>query len=441
MKSHRLIGLILLLLSSIPAQAAPLGSRTVLDNGATLLVAERPAVPMVVMTVLFKTGAAADPVGKEGLANLTSALLTRGTRRYSAEELAKELDFLGASLGVDADYDATTVTFTTLTKNLDPALALLAEVLLSPTFPVPELERKRKEIEGGLQSSEEDPGWVARKTFLEKLYPQYPYGRLVEGEPATLAGLTQADVQEFHRTYYRPNNAIIALAGAIAQEQAVSTLQRHLTGWQPADVPNTVWPDPQPPATVRVTLNKEVTQANVLLGHSGIARSNPDYYAIQVMNYILGAGGFESRLMKKIREELALVYGVSSSFSARKNPGPFIVGLQTKNATATQAIDESIQVIRQFVEQGASEKELAAAKGYLINSFPLRLVSNRDVAALLPLLEFYDLGLDYPNRYSELIGQVTLEQVHTVAKTYLHPSRFLQVIVANLSEAGLTQPQ
>lgn len=441
MKSYCTIGIALLLLCPAFAQATPLGTRTVLDNGATLLVAERPAVPMVVMTILFKTGAAADPAGKEGLANLTSALLTRGTRKYSAEELAKELDFLGAALGVDADYDATTVTFTTLTKNLEPALALLAEVLLSPTFPIPELERKRREIEGGLQSSEEDPGWVAQKTFLEKLYPQYPYGRLVEGQSATLATLTQADVQEFHQTYYRPNNAIIALAGAISQEQAVNTLQRHLARWQPADVPSTVWPEPPPPAAARVTLNKEVSQANVLLGHGGITRSNPDYYAVQVMNYVLGGGGFESRLMKKIREELALVYSVSSSFSARKHAGPFIVGLQTKNATTTQAVDESIQVIRQFVEQGVSPQELAAAKGYLINSFPLRLVSNRDVAALLPLLEFYDLGLDYPNRYPELIGQVTLEQVHTVAKTYLHPDQFLQVIVANLSEAGLTQSQ
>ncbi|MGH7963454.1 MAG: M16 family metallopeptidase [Candidatus Binatia bacterium] len=440
MKSYYPIGIAFLLLSAVSAQAAtPLGTRTVLDNGAILLVAERPAVPMVVTTILLKTGAAADPAGKEGLANLTAALLTRGTKKYSAEDLAKELDFLGASLGVDADYDTTTITFTTLTKNLEPAFALLAEVLLSPTFPVPELERKRKEIEGGLQSSEEDPGWVARKAFLGKLYPQYPYGRLVEGQPVTLATLTQADVQEFHQTYYRPNDAIIGLAGAISQEQAVNMLQTHFAGWPPADVPSIPWPEPQPLSATQVTLNKEVSQANVILGHGGIARSNPDYYAIQVLNYILGGGGFESRLMKKIREELALVYSISSGFTARKHSGPFIVGLQTKNATATQAIEEAIQVLRQLIEQGASQQEVAAAKGYLINSFPLRLVSNRDVAALLPLLEFYGLGLDYPSRYPELIGGVTLEQVNTAAKTHLHPDQLLQVIVANLSEAGLTQ--
>jgi zinc protease len=443
MKSNFTVSLILLLFYAAPASAAPLGTRTVLDNGATLLVAERPGIPMVVMNIVLKTGAAVDPDGKTGLANLTASLLTRGTKKHSTQALAAELDFLGASLNVDADYETTTISLTTLTKNLEPALELVAEVLLSPTFPPAELDRTRKEIEGGLQSHEEDPGWVAQKTFLAKLYPHHPYGRLVEGQPATLATLTQADVKKFHQTYYRPNNAIVALAGEISQEQAVDLLRRHFAGWQLADIPSVAWPDARQLSAERITLDKKVSQANVVLGHPGIARSNPDYYAVQLMNYILGGGGFGSRLMDKIREELALVYNVSSSFSVRKHPGPFTVGLQTKNATATQALDESLQVIKRFIEQGPTEAELAAAKAYYINSFPLRLVSNRDVAALLPVLEFYDLGLDYPDRYAGLIGQVTLEQVHNAAKTYLHPDQLLQVVVADLKQAGLdhAQPQ
>ena len=437
MKAYVTLSFALLLCAAAPAQAAPLGTRTVLDNGATLLVAERPGIPMVVMTILLKTGAAADPDGKAGLANLTAVLLTRGTKKHSAQALAEELDFLGASLAVDADYETTTISLTTLTKNLEPALGLLSEVLISPTFPEPELERKRKEIKGGLRSREEEPGWVAHKAFVEKLYPHHPFGRLVEGQPTTLDTLTQAEVKKFHQTYYRPNNAIIALAGEISQEQAVNLLRTQFAGWQPADIPRLVWPDSQQPSAERVTLDKKVSQANVILGHAGIARANPDYYTVQVMNYILGGGGFGSRLMDKIREELALVYSVSSGFTARKHPGPFMVGLQTKNASAAQAVEESVQVIRRFIEQGASKEELAAAKAYLINSFPLRLVSNRDVAALLPVMEFYELGLDYPDRYPDLIGQVTLEQVHNAAKTYLHPDQLLQVVVADLAEAGL----
>ena len=427
------------LLLPVVVRAAPLGTRTVLDNGAVLLVAERPGVPMVIFNILLKSGAASDPAGKEGAANLTAELLTRGTKQYSAQALAEELDFLGASLGVDADLETSTITLTALTKNLDAALSLLAAVMLTPTFPEAELDKKRTEVLGGLKSREEDPGWVAQRAFLEKLYPGHPYGRLVEGQPASLAKVTRADVVRFHQAHYRPNNAIIGVAGDVTQEQIVKLLRAHFAKWQEADVPATAWPEERQPKSERVTLDRKVTQANVVLGHVGITRANPDYYAVQVMNYILGAGGFGSRLMDKIREELGLVYHVGSSFSARKHAGPFTVVLQTKNASATQALDESAQVIRRYSEEGPDDKEVEAAKSYLINSFPLRLVSNRDVASLLPVLEFYELGLDYPDRYPTIIGGVTREQVHSAAKSYLHPDRLLQVIVADLAEAGLAK--
>jgi len=145
--------------------------------------------------------------------------------------------------------------------------------------------------------------------------------------------------------------------------------------------------------------------------------------------------------MKRIREELGLVYHIGSTFMARKHAGPFLISLQTKNTSATQAVDETLQVVKQFIEQGLTPEELSDAKAYFINSFPLRLASNRDVAALLPILEFYNVGLDYPDRYATLIGQVTLEQVQTAAKTYLHPEHFLQVVVADLEAAGLDKKQ
>lgn len=423
--------------SSVSSLAAPLGSRTVLDNGAILLVAERPAIPMVVMSIMLKTGAASDPVGKEGVANLTAELLMRGTKKHSAQALAEELDFLGASLSVDADYEVTTISLTTLSKNLDQSLGLLAEVLFTPTFPQNELEQKRKEIEGGLKSREEQPNWVAQRTFFATLYPHHPYGRQTEGQPTTLAALTQADVKKFHQTSYRLDGAIITLVGAMTQDQATALLQKHLPEWKKGPPPNVLWPEDAQPQAARITVDKKIDQANIILGHLGIARSNPDYHAIQLMNYILGGRGTESRLMKRIREELGLVYHIGSSFSPRKHAGPFTISLQTKNASATQAIEESLQVLRQFIEQGMTQEELDAAKAYFINSFPLRLVSNRDVAGLLPVLEFYDLGLDYPDRYADLVGQVNLEKIKTVAKTYLHPDQFLQVIVANLTAAGL----
>src|SRR5262245_18408420 len=166
MKSHFILILILLLFYVSPITAAPLGTRTVLDNDAILLVAARPGIPMVVMNMVFITGAAAAPANKAGLANLTASLLSRGSKNPSTQSLAQALDLFGAALNVDADYETTTVSLTTLTKNLEPAFALVAELALSPTFPLAELQRTRQEIKGGLQSHEEDPGWVAQKTFL-----------------------------------------------------------------------------------------------------------------------------------------------------------------------------------------------------------------------------------------------------------------------------------
>ena len=439
MTRRLLIGLILSLGLASSLSAAPLGTRTVLDNDATLLVAERPGLPMVVMSMILKTGAAVDPQDKQGLANLTAALLTRGTKSYSAQALAEELDFLGTSLSVDAGNDATTISLTTLTKNLDRSFALLAEVILSPSFPQDEFERIRTEIEGRLHSNEEDPGWVAGKAFREHLYPQHPYGRLISGQAETLARITPDDIRQFHATYYRPNNAIIAVAGEITQDRVDSLLASHFADWKAADLPDFSWPDPPEREARQVNLDKEVTQANIMIGHSGIARSHPDYYAVLVMNHILGGGGFGSRLMDRIREEQGYAYSVGSYFSARKHPGPFTVALQTKNESAQQAIAETLAVIRHFRQEGATEEEVEAAKAYLTNSFPLRLISNTDVAGMLPVLEFYGLGLDYPDRYPDIISSVTLEQVRAAAKQHLHPDQFLQVVVADLEKAGLEQ--
>lgn len=171
MKSYLTLSFALLFLSTLPAVAAPLATRTVLDNGATLLVAERPGVPMIVMNILLKSGAAADSTGKEGLANLTAELLTRGTKKHSAQALAEELDFLGASLGVDADVETTTITLTTLTKNLESSLSLLAEVLFTPTFPVAELEKKRKEIKVGSRATKRNRGGLRSELFWRNCTP------------------------------------------------------------------------------------------------------------------------------------------------------------------------------------------------------------------------------------------------------------------------------
>ncbi len=430
------LGILGLLLGS--AEAAPIAARTVLDNGAILLVAERPGVPMVVMNIMLKTGSTADPIGKAGVANLTAQLVTRGTQQYSAQALAEAFDFLGTSVSVSAGYETTTVSVTSLTKNLEPSLGLLAEVLIHPTFPSEEFERERTEVLGTIRSQEENPSWVADKAFREKLYADHPFGRLIDGEPTTLARLTPADITSFYHTYYRPNNAIIGIAGDLSQAQTQELLTRSLGAWQSAPVPPVDWPADPGPVAGQVLIDRPLSQANIILGHPGVARHNPDIYAIRVMNHILGRGGFGSRLVDRIREELGLVYSVTSHFSSHKHAGPFRILLQTKNASAQQTIEETIGMMRRYVEEGATATELDAAKAYLVNSYPLGLVSNRQIAGLLPALEFYELGLDYPDRYPDIIQALNLDQIKAAAKKYLHPDMLLQVVVANLEQARLT---
>jgi zinc protease len=185
-----------------------------------------------------------------------------------------------------------------------------------------------------------------------------------------------------------------------------------------------------------VRVNKDLTQSNIVLGHQGVARSNADYYAIQVMNYILGGGGFSSRAMDSIRNERGLAYSVYCYFSAEKSHGTFQFVMQTKNETALEAIRIAKEEIRRIREQPVSEQELRDAKDYLIGSFPLRLDTNRKVASFLAQVEYYQLGLDYPERYADLVGKVSREDVQRVAKQYMHPEKLITVVVGNLRMVG-----
>ncbi len=425
------------MLTMIPnAFATGLAQRTVLDSGATLLLSERNDLPMAIVTILLKSGASADPPDQTGVSNIVAKMLTRGTRDYSAEELAQALDFLGTSLSISPGTDFTTITLTTLSRNIDASFALLAQVVLYPTFPDHEFLRIKKEVLGGIRSHEEDPGWVAAKTFRERLFTGLPYGHLVTGDPATVKNISLRDVINYHSSHYFPKNAIIAVAGNTTTEQTRALLAQHMDDWKPAPAPSITWPIHTATRAQEILIDKAVSQANIIMGHVGISRGDTDYYPVLLMNYILGAGGFGSRLMDHIREKKGYVYSIHSHYSARKHQGPFSVSLQTKNETAQQAISETLAVIEEFRHGGATEEELAAAKAYFVNSFPLRLVSNKDIAAILPIIEFYELGLDYPNRYKDLIENVTLTDVNRAAKTHLRPNNFLRVVVANLSQAG-----
>jgi len=430
--------LLLLFFQPDRVSAKPLGKRIVLKNGITLLVSERPGVPIIVVDVLIKAGSTDEPSEKAGLANLTAELLTQGTTKRRAEEIARETDFMGASLSTSSGYDFTEAELVILKKYFDKGLEILGDILINPSFPQEEIEKKVREIEGELKKNEEDPGWVAEREFLKTVFKDHPYGRMVEGEEESLKKIGRDDIEDFHSSYYLPNRAIIAVAGDITLEEAKNLIEKNLGNWQPKEIKEKQLPTP--PAlekAVSIELDRKVAQANIILGHLGITRDNPDYYAVQVMNYILGGGNFSSRLVNDIRDKMGLAYSVSSEYIARKYSGYFQVELQTKNPSAMKAVNLVIENMKRIREKGVSDKELKDAKAYLIGSLPLRIETNKEVAKNMELLEFYGLGLDYFDKYAGPIEAVTKEDVLRVAQKYLHPDKFVLVTVANLREANI----
>jgi zinc protease len=424
-----LVTLLLAAVAVVPAGAAPLAHREVLANGIRLLVAPRPAIPIVALRVSLRAGSTADPPDAPGLANLTAELLTRGTAKRTGPELDRAIEFVGGALEADASRDGTTVSLAVLKKDLDLGLDLLAEALLTPTFPDEELKRKVAEIEAALRRSEENPEAVAGRALARLIYAGHPYAHPIAGTVESVGRLTRDQVVAFHRAYYRPDAATIAVVGDVTVDEIRAAIGRRLDGWaRPASAPPAVPLAPAQPAVAAEKIARDLTQATVYLGRPGVRHGDPDYFPLLVANYILG-GGSASRLYTRVREERGLAYSVYSSLSPGLYGASLTVGLQTR----VEAVDEAVRVVRAEMagmgQPPIDARELSLAKSYLIGSFPLRLDTSRKVADLLVGVEDYGLGLDYPERFRSEVGKVSAADVVRVAARYLDPATFSSVTV------------
>jgi zinc protease len=420
-----------------PLQATPPLERITLSNGLTILLSEEHSLPFVTAQLLIEAGSGKDPAGEEGLARLTAKCLLLGTPGRTAEKISEALDFMGASLNAAPGRDYITVNLRVLSKDLQPGFTLLGETLMTPLFPEEEVKREIEKTLAAILAADEDPGETAEKEFEKTLYVRSPYDHPVEGTGESLQRITGEKVRKFYDTYYRPGTSILTIVGDITAARVRETLVPLLEKWTPGQIPqgrpDTVYTQgPQMSA-----INRSVTQASIIIGNRGISRDNPDYYALSVMNYILGGGGFSSRLVEEIRNRRGLAYSVTSFLDTGKYPGSFQVTLQTKNASAREAIALVIKELRRMQESYVSEKELEGARKYLTGSFPLRLDTQGKLANFLTQVEYFRLGADYVDRYPSLINAITREDILRVAKTYLDPEKAVTVIVSDLEEAGV----
>ena len=365
------ISLFLLLCFPQPdLQAMPPVQRTVLSNRLVLLHSEDHTLPFVTLQFLVDAGSQRDPSGREGLAYLTAKGLLLGTSSHDLSAINEELDFLGASLDLSSGRDYAIVSLRILKKDLDKGVALLMEVLTKPLFPDKEIKQEIEKTLAALQSQEDQPGKVAEKEFLKTLYLSGPYRNPSIGTKESLPELTRDMINNFHRTYYRPNNCILAVVGDITSDELKTKLVPLLNKLPAGDIPEVPVENVfiKGPATVKI--DRGITQANIILGNAGISRDNPDFYTLTVMNYILGGGGFASRLLKEIRDKRGLAYSVASFFDPGKYPGTFQIVLQTKNSSAREAVNLALGQMKLMQKELISETELKGAKQYLIGSFP-----------------------------------------------------------------------
>jgi zinc protease len=409
-------------------------TRFALDNGISVLVQENPANATFALRASLAAGSVAEPRALPGLAGLTAAMLTRGTDRRTSLQFATALEDVGASLSASADSLVTTVTGQAQSRDFDLVMDLLAEMLRGPAFPAEELERLKGQVQAGIAQARTNPDRVAANAFERAVYPPgHPLRPETFDEAERVIGaMTRDDLVGFYRRQYGPEGMIVVLAGDVRPDRVREALQRRLGDWprnpaaQPIAPPDLAL-QPAPERTEIPIADR--SQTAIRWGHAGgLRRSDPDFYATQVMNLILGGGALTSRLGTAIRDELGLAYSVYSYYDASLYPGPFQVGLGTNPANAGRAVSALQAEVERIRRDGVTQREVDEAVAYLTGRFPLRLETNAGVAEILWAIEFFRLGHDYIDRYASYYRAVTVDQVNAAARAHLHPDRATLVI-------------
>ena len=406
-----------------PAASRP--TRAELPNGMVLILHENHANPTVAIHGLVRAGAIFDPSMKSGLAGFTAAMLDRGTTRRTAFEQAEALESLGASLHYDSGPETVTFSGNLLSEDLRAVLDVLADALRNPAFTADQVEKARDELLTRVKISGENTGYVASRAANEMLYPaDHPFHRPPIGVEGTLGAITREDLASFHGTHYGPAETALVLAGDVNPASALDEVRRAFGDWRRLERPAAFRVPPAPaPAKPqrRVVEMKGKSQVDVVVALPGIARTEPQYYAAMIANFVLGGGSLSSRLMDSIRDKQGLVYGVYSNLNAGIGAGPIQIRAGTNPLNAERTAEAILAEVRRMHEEGPDAHELEEAVSYLTGVFPVRLETNAGVAAQVLGAELYGLGIDYIERYPSIIRGVTLPQTKDAARTILRP--------------------
>jgi zinc protease len=412
-----------------------------LPNGLSLLVFEDSRLPLVSAGIAFRRGVAIETAQEAGVAGFTAELLTRGAGSRDALELAEVVDSLGASLDAGAGWDATTVRVAGLSQDLEVLFGLLGDVVRKPRFDPGEAEKVRSELLAALEKERDDPAALASQAFAETLYPDHRYGLNRAGVPEVVARLTPADAGAFHARVFTPGNALLFVAGDASYDSVRELAEAAFGDWPEGPVPE---PAPAPPAQTpgerRIVIvdRPDLGQAQIVLGHEGIARTEPERLAASLMVRVLGSSGFSSRLMSRVRAQEGLTYSINAYFALRRHAGPFGVSTFTRVAEVGRVVGIVLEELERMRDEPLSKAELEAVRRLSAGGFVLGLETSADVTESLVDLDVYGLPPDSLDTFRGRIAGVSLEEVTDAARTLLHPERAAVIVVG---PAELLRPQ
>jgi zinc protease len=417
-----------------PVFTLPQLQRYSLSNGLEVLIVEQHELPVVQLSLVLKTGGAADPQERAGLASLTAALIDEGTKTRSALDISNQLSAIGASLGSGADWDYSSLNLLTLTKHLDRALDIYTDVINHPTFPEHELKLQRNSRLAVLLQRRDNADAIAALAYTSLLYGHdHPYGRSIIGDESSIAVIQDADVRRFYDTYYHPNNASLIIVGDVRPETLLPQLEHAFAEWKSADVPAIRMTEPRERKHAQIYLVDKpgAAQSIINIGQVSASRSTPDYFPLVVMNTLLG-GQFTSRINMNLREDKGYTYGARTVFDFRRGPGLFVATAGVQTEVTTEAVAEFMKELRGIRgPRPVTPAELAFAKQAIIRGFPRSFETPDQIAGRLAAVVIYSLPDSYFNDYIPQVRAVNLEDVTRVAAAYLDPSKMAILVVGD----------
>lgn len=414
---------------------------TTLQNGINLLVIENYKIPAVSVRLVFRNAGSYCDADNYGAASLTAELLTKGTKKRSATQIAEEIDFLGASLSSGSDWDGSYVSLSVLKKFLGNAVDVLTDVVLNPVFDEEEINRVKEQRIASILQGKDDPSILSDRMFNKAVFENTPYSYPPEGTEESIKNITQKNIKDFYSAHYKPSDLILAFVGAITPEEALKIVNEKFGSWQNKGTDN--------PRTKINENNGEnklfsdnfiyivdkpgAVQSNLRIGHIGIERNNPDFVAVTVMNTILG-GYFGSRINLNLREKHGFTYGARCGFNARIQPGDFSVDTDVRNDVTDTSIKLIMDELRRIISEEVTDEELQTVKNYLTGLFPLQLETANAVATRVINLKLYNLPKNFYNTYISSINRLGKEDILNAAKKYIHPEKLYIVVSGNAKE-------